>query len=758
MNILIYTADHRGKRGILALGLSLLSGIVKGTTWFIKRKRENVMMKNIDILGARTDILLDKYNDLSERMVTYANVNNEVIKSLHKNLTTIKSDIHYFNGVIKLVQNNFVSLNESLRLVQVYTFNNRIYNMVNAQALQIMAKITEYFRTSESIFETTLNGLHQLEMGEMPIAFVGRRELRDALRHISLKIQKDYPDFELLFSNERDIYKQNDISYHIEGQTLIIQVPLYLKRKLSSPMTLYKIDTVFVPFLTDDTSQDKDRPSFTKLDFPKPYVAINQDYFIPLSTEDLAQCIKYDHFYVCLQKLLHLHRSTTHCLAAIYWDKDMEEIISTCPFKYYYNIKPEPQILDASDYILISNLPTPWHVFCIDIGYPEKFEGDSYALLTRDTLCQCNIDGTMFSLKSDMLACHDKSKHERLTHPINSVVAYGLKHVFPHFKENNIKFDTKTVYTSDISMALKSLKNIPEYKDTDILEDPNHIEPQELQRVIDLLAADHQAYLNEMGKRKWKDDFKNWFHKENSFFGFIFVGGLCGSIAILLIIGIVCYTGRLKLLLGTLFASIPTTEAHEIIPTQCHNYLEHLLISACFHIFYALIGLIVFFLLRRLYHKFILFKWYIPVNGNSHCKTGKTHLFLELFNSNSKTILYIGSVRASVINFQICSKVKVLNLTYSKTCILGYLNITWSHTNFILNNPLDLTLEAGSDVSHGSIFTVPSKLLLGPLQSLKVCRMMQEKVCSRLLLQDQYLYVINPISIINPTSHNLALP
>ena len=777
-NLRLYTDTRRDKRGIITAGLALIGGIIKGANFFVQMKRRRAVNEHLKLLDHQNQILQNRFATFGNQMITFAKITHNEIDTLKHNVSTLHKDIKHFKDILKIVLADHSKIQSSLRLLQLYTMNNRMFSMVNSRAIAVIHKLTEYFIYTQLVFDKMLSGLHQLELGRLPIDFVPKSDLRAALHYIQNRIAKDNPNYELLFQNERDIYLQNDVSFIVRDRTLIIQIPLYLKPRLNSPMTLHKIDTVFVPFLTDDKSQNSHHPSYTTVHFDIQYFAVNMDFFIPLTSEDLAQCAKYDKFYVCEQKLLHLHRSAKHCLSAIYWEKDIQEIIDTCEFRYYYNIHPPPKILDGNDEILISGLDPPWAIFCSENGYPEKIEGDSYGLISKETLCKCSIEGSQFHIMANELSCSSTGHHIGVKHPINVAVAYQLRNVFPNFHKYELTFDSKTVYSSDIPMPLPNLANLIDHPEDDVLADPTVILDQDLSRVIDVLSKDHKAYLTEIDKSQAKQRFHNWFKKENGVLGLIFIGCLCGIFGIIIILLIACYTTRLKLILGTMFTTVPTVEATPAKNPDYDLLFEEIFYSLLYHITYAIVVCIAYLLLKHLYHKFILFKWHIPVKGDDYCYHGKSNIYLELFTQSDKIQVYLGSIQPSPVNFKINLGIKLTSFRLSGKFFMKYAEMTWSENILAVNSPIPPTLfrpetpGLGSMVVDGScevddpnsnadnpkdsvdsvvsefpVFVLPVKVLLTPLAGYKMLKMTQNPIASRLLLCNGVYYPISDIQI-----------
>ena len=97
-------------------------------------------------------------------------------------------------------------------------------------------------------------------------------------------------------------------------------------------MTQNELETVKVP--TTDTNLAAN--SYTEVKTSKPYIACNNDYYIPLCIPELCMCKQIWHSYYC-----------------------KEVINEYCTFKDFYNTTVMPSVLDEGPQILLANSLTP---------------------------------------------------------------------------------------------------------------------------------------------------------------------------------------------------------------------------------------------------------------------------------------------------------------------------------------------------------------------------------------------------------------
>lgn len=749
---------RRHKRGLLAIGASLLSGAFRTASWYLNRKRQNAMLKIIRILQRRNDILTERYMDLSKDMITYTSVANTQIKHLDNQFHKLRNDLYSLH---QITFHGFKVFNKSIQMLKNFGIENRNYITMNARAINVQFQLNNYIITTSDMFTKTLEGFYQLEKGQLPSLFVSRSQLSQALIHVEGTLQSSHPNHDLVFKNPRDIYLQNDVSYILDGHMLVIQIPLYVTRRTTAPMTLYQITTTEVPFITNDNQQDKEHPSFTKLESTFQYIATDQSTFIPLHFSDLQKCNKFMNFYVCVQQLIQFHRSSKNCLATIFWDRPIEEVLKVCEFKFYYNLHPIPQILSADEWILIAHIPTPWTLLCNTHTIPVTHKSDSYCIIHRSVFCKCVFQSLDLFIPADELNCN-RTVSTSIQHPLNTVVAYKLQHLFPHFQQLDIQFDAKTVYTSDVDMPLPHFQLV-QTTDNDVIEDANQLPPTDLDHVIDTISQKHETFLTNLAKEKANDNIDGLFEEQKGIGGLLFVGSLLGLLAFVVMIILCFYTGRMKLLFTTLLSQLPQgANATEILPHYCNNFFYHLVISTSYHILYGLLVILSYQLLKRLYYKIILFRYYIPVKGENQCHPGKTHLYLEIFSDSDKLLLYIGSIQTSILNFRLSKTVHVTNLSLTNRICFNFLKISWSENNYAFE-PHIFSTAAGIRRSHSdptpiSTFSLPLHILINPLKYRKLKRILTNQYASRTLLLSDVFYPLTEFKFHAASESDYIIP
>ena len=135
---------------------------------------------------------------------------------------------------------------------------------------------------------------------------------------------------------------------------------LFKRKSPSTKLPLYQIETVPVPILDANNKAQ----SYTQLKIEKPYIALNDETYISLHSQELNTCKRtgYEYFYEELFVVKSKHRYS--CASAVYFNLN-NEIKENCDFSYYFNkTNVTPSVLDGGQQIILANWPNYKRIIC----------------------------------------------------------------------------------------------------------------------------------------------------------------------------------------------------------------------------------------------------------------------------------------------------------------------------------------------------------------------------------------------------------
>ena len=69
-------------------------------------------------------------------------------------------------------------------------------------------------------------------------------------------------------------------------------------------------------------------------------------------------------------------------------------------------MNPEPEMLNAGNYLVLGNFPLPWSYFCSKTDdIPQPIHGSAYVILKKIDLCQCSLTAGSWYLKANIAYC-----------------------------------------------------------------------------------------------------------------------------------------------------------------------------------------------------------------------------------------------------------------------------------------------------------------------------------------------------------------
>ena len=103
---------------------------------------------------------------------------------------------------------------------------------------------------------------------------------------------------------------------------------------------------------------------------------INLDY------EQLVHCVKYNILFFCEHNVFGKNKAMNTLVKVPFTqNQNVKMIQQKCTIEYYPKLDPDPEILDAGNYLLLGNFPLSWNYFCKQKDeIPSPISGSSYVI------------------------------------------------------------------------------------------------------------------------------------------------------------------------------------------------------------------------------------------------------------------------------------------------------------------------------------------------------------------------------------------
>ena len=156
-----------------------------------------------------------------------------------------------------------------------------------------------------------------LAKGYLPNSLVTPSKLRDILNEVKTTIQTTNPDYDLVIDRLHLYYDMQLVTFGInKDKNLIIQFPVFVQPYTQQPLILYKLETVPVPIIDQNTQAQ----SYTQLQVHKPYIALNSETYISIRQQELRTCKRIGYEFYCKELFIVKHKSAYSCESMIYFD------------------------------------------------------------------------------------------------------------------------------------------------------------------------------------------------------------------------------------------------------------------------------------------------------------------------------------------------------------------------------------------------------------------------------------------------------
>ena len=223
------------------------------------------------------------------------------------------------------------------------------------------------------------------------------------LEAIADNMEDTAPDYEPVFTDVDQHYGNSLALFTNTIDDLILQLPILIKLKVHIPMLLYSMDTVPVPL--DAETYTGAKQEYTQILPKTEYIALTESNYVPLMQAQISLCAKIGYMYYCEYAHLLKKRTEHTCMSAIYYDQSSEIKADKCKTIVTFDTLQESKILDAGDFLILSNLQKPWTIVCKDVNRTFDLEYSTYRTLNRSELCQCSLMAGNYQLSQAASNC-----------------------------------------------------------------------------------------------------------------------------------------------------------------------------------------------------------------------------------------------------------------------------------------------------------------------------------------------------------------
>ena len=228
-----------------------------------------------------------------------------------------------------------------------FGFNLQMYMKVSDD------KHVKQLQVLEHSSKEVIRGITVLSQGRLPQQLFSDSRLKEILNEVQKMVQKGHPNYALAAEHISYYRDMKLVTFAVDQQThsLIVTFPVFIQDFRRPPLSLFEIETVPVPIPDENDKAD----SYSQVQIVKPYIAVGTDYYIELRMTEMIMCRSIRFTYYCEELFVVKHKSAYGCSSAIFYDLGAKRVLESCEFKYIYDGKVAPTILDGGKELLLAN-------------------------------------------------------------------------------------------------------------------------------------------------------------------------------------------------------------------------------------------------------------------------------------------------------------------------------------------------------------------------------------------------------------------
>ncbi|CAC5387891.1 unnamed protein product [Mytilus coruscus] len=275
-------------------------------------------MSDVQLLANHINALNAKSRSITEALQQHSDHLSSFVKVIDKRTSNLMQGIQDNSLEIQTIAHSF-----QLAIV------SSEQSMVNIS--QILITLTNNFNVLKSNLLQLQNAFQSLVEGQISPFLIPKHDFSRTLHHIQSTLNKKYPGFYLTHSHPSYYYTTSNFIFTRNFSSLFITVQFPVSSH-AQPLQLYKIISLPVPTPTNKTTMHATK----LLDLPQ-YLALTyqHDYYLPLSTDDLTNCVHGPIVFCTFNKAL--IPITVHDCSLALFQNNVKQVSRLCNFRFLEN-------------------------------------------------------------------------------------------------------------------------------------------------------------------------------------------------------------------------------------------------------------------------------------------------------------------------------------------------------------------------------------------------------------------------------------
>ena len=382
--------------------------------------------KGLNAIKSDQSLAWNSIKQLEDDFLLYGKYNLDSLERIIHTINHLGERVHQMEELLlgkdhSVATQQFLHASSIGRLLFAHKLNIYLTSVQETQ-LRLYDKL-------ERVLREFLSAVRILNKGYLPASLFPPTILCRITSNALQLVQRKNPDNVLMIKHVTEYYDMQMVTCGVnDGEEVIVAFPVFIQDHTRESMTLYELETVKVPIADANLAAN----SYTEVKTSKPYIALNNDYYIQLCIPELRMCKWIWHSYYCEELFLVKHKSKHSCESAIYYNLPKEVINKYCSFKYFYHTTIMLSVLDGGPQILLANILTPKRLICTsasDMACPVP--SHDYVLVNRSILCNCHMESGLTYLLKSIAFCETASADYTMSFVLNLAFLHMIQDLWP---------------------------------------------------------------------------------------------------------------------------------------------------------------------------------------------------------------------------------------------------------------------------------------------------------------------------------------
>ena len=403
------------KRAVPALVPALASLVmiaVESLNSFLQKKQSEAMATGLSALRHDQTLAWNLLWQLEHDFLIYGKYNVEKLQDI---VMTVNIERLLTGQDLQMLQVAHMVPDVIGRKTFIHKLNLYVHSM-----LQRQIRLYEWLLRH---LQDLLDSIGILSTGHLPPELFPPTVLQNVTANAIEMVHKTHPDYVLAIRHTTEYYDMKLAVFGLDSDgSMVVAFAVFCKSHASEPKTLYEIEMVKVPI----PDKNKEADSYSEVKYSKPYLAINEDYYIQLRIQELHMCKWIRHTCYCEELFLLKYMTKHSCESAIFYNLTADVVYSVCQFDYFYNTTVPPSILDGGSNILLANMLSPKTLICMaDSPMARPLPSHPYVLVNRSILCNCHLQTGLNYLLKSLSSC-DSGAPFTMYFTVNSAIHHFM--------------------------------------------------------------------------------------------------------------------------------------------------------------------------------------------------------------------------------------------------------------------------------------------------------------------------------------------